>query len=317
MFVVVVVLVGSAIRSKLTRSYTVTTTPQHLWQTALSELELQMTRATFDTWLRGSTAMEMDAGTHTLTVGVKNDYAVEWLSNRLYPVVERAVQRLTGNGTRVVFMVEERPARETMSCIVAEGAGRLGVDGADADKWTAPDFDPGDTKRVPGWIPLPEYGTLFWAPLLGVVAWRVWELVRRSDKRREKTEFTPPLRYSIPQLARLVPCAQQSLTGRNLRCEQDHPGAQHIEARGGRSRFGGEPEMIWAVHRPGALEILEREGMAEIERLGDRKGAVVIISARVNLPLLHPSQVAQLPADLQADHDRWVAEHGLDPSDWQ
>jgi hypothetical protein len=293
---------------------TVTTNPQQLWTTALGELELQMTRATFDTWLRGSTATAMDDDTHTLTVAVKNSYAVEWLQNRLYIPVERTIQRITGNGTRVAFVVETPIARPM---IAASGAPSSDAAAPITDSWEAPNFDPSDTKKVPGWIPLPEYATLFWAPLLGASAWRVWEIVRRSDKRHEKTEFTPPLRFSIPQLARLVPCAQQSLTGRNVRCEEGTPGARQIEARGGRDRFGGEPETIWAIRFPGALEILEREGLAEVERHGDRKAAVVIVSVKVSLPLLHPSQVERLTADLQAEHDRWIGEHGMDPTDWQ
>jgi hypothetical protein len=297
--------------------------PQQLWSHALTELELQMTRATFDTWLRNTRCI--DYADDTLVIACMNSYAVEWLENRLYPVIQRTLGRLTENGTRARFIVEQQQPRPGDKQHLIEHESQPEIVQAmekiytrESEKWDEPDFDPSDTKKVAGWIPLSEYATLFWAPLLGAAAWRVWELVRRNDKRREKTEFTPPLRFSVPQLAKLVPCAQQSLTGRNVRCDPDRPGAQQIEAHGGRQRISsGEPELIWAVHYPGALEILEREGIAEIERIGKRKGAVVIIAVRVNLPLLHPSQVEQLAADLQADHDRWVGEHGLDPVAWQ
>lgn len=283
------------------------TDPQTTWKTALADLEGQMTRATFETWLAGTVALAGDE--HTLTIAVKNNYAVEWLSNRLYPVIERTVRRITGNGTGVQFVVPATPAPPA----------RPSTDDAPEPAlpaWESPDFDPSDTKKVPGWIPVPEYANRFWAPLLGQTAWRVWELVRHGDKRRDKEEFTPTTRYSVPQLARLVPCAQQSLTGRNVKCAEDTPGAQQITARGGQ-RLNAAPELIWAKHLPGALEILEREGVAAIERHGDRKAAVVMISVRVSLPLLHPSQVDKLPPDLQEQHDRWIADHGLDPEDWQ
>ncbi len=80
--------------------------PQRLWQAALGELELQMTRATFDTWLRDThcIGIEDDA---TVIVGVKNGYAVEWLGNRLYPVVQRTLRRITGEEMQARFVVWE------------------------------------------------------------------------------------------------------------------------------------------------------------------------------------------------------------------
>lgn len=288
--------------------------PDHLWQAALGELALQMTRATFDTWLRDTRYVGIDEDTHTLVIAAKNGYAVEWLENRLMVVIQRTLQRLTSNGTTARFVVAPPPPPRPAPPAPSNDSDPSAP--TPDDTWTPPDFDPSDTKKVAGWIPLPEYATLFWAPLLGVAAWRIWELVRRNDKRREKSALTPPLRFSIPQLARLIPCAQQTITGRNVRCEPDAPGAQHLEARGGRGRIGGVSELIWARHYPGALEILERAGLAEIERSGQRKGAAVTISVLVNLPLLHPSQVDALPADLQAAHDHWIGEHGMDPAAW-
>lgn len=282
--------------------------PHHFWLAALGELELQMTRATFDTWLRDTHVIGLDGA--TLIVGVKNGYAVEWLTNRLYPTIERTRTRLAQAAVTDIKFVVWEPTPIPLPATSADAATGLPA-------WDAPDFDPGDTKKISGWIPLSEYATLFWAPLLGPTAWRVWEIVRRGDKRKEKEEFTPTIRYSVPQLARLVPCTQQTLTGRNVRCAPDIPGAQQIEARGGRTRLAVAAETIWAKHMPGAFDILQRENVAEIERQGNRKAAVVMIAVRVSLPLLHPAQVDRLSADLQMEHDRWIGDHGLDPQDWQ
>ncbi len=78
--------------------------PQRLWQASLGELELKMTRATFDTWLRDSHCIGIE-NEGTLVVGVKNGYAVEWLENRLYPVIKRTLSRLTGNEVEARFVV--------------------------------------------------------------------------------------------------------------------------------------------------------------------------------------------------------------------
>ncbi|HNT78566.1 MAG TPA: hypothetical protein PKH77_26450 [Anaerolineae bacterium] len=48
-----------------------------VWQTALGELELQMTRATFDTWVQDTHWLQTDEEHELLLIGVKNGYAVE------------------------------------------------------------------------------------------------------------------------------------------------------------------------------------------------------------------------------------------------
>ena len=73
-----------------------------LWATCLSELQLQMTRATFDTWLRGSQVVE--AGDGSLTIAVRHAYAVDWLQNRLMPVIQRTAARHTGGQVKITFV---------------------------------------------------------------------------------------------------------------------------------------------------------------------------------------------------------------------
>ncbi len=74
---------------------------EKLWQAALGELQLQMTRATFDTWLRGSQVVACDSG--TLTIYVRHSYAVDWLQNRLLPTILRTLQHLAGHELRLAF----------------------------------------------------------------------------------------------------------------------------------------------------------------------------------------------------------------------
>ena len=62
-----------------------------------------MTRATFDTWLRGSKVVE--AGDGCLTVAVRHAHAVDWLQNRLLSVIERTVARHTDGRVKITFVV--------------------------------------------------------------------------------------------------------------------------------------------------------------------------------------------------------------------
>jgi hypothetical protein len=76
---------------------------RRIWTKSLEELKLQMTRATFDTWLRGSKVVE--AGDGCLTVAVRHAHAVDWLQNRLLSVIERTVARHTDGKVKITFVV--------------------------------------------------------------------------------------------------------------------------------------------------------------------------------------------------------------------
>jgi DnaA N-terminal domain/IclR helix-turn-helix domain len=73
-----------------------------IWADSLSELQLQMTRATFDTWLRGSQVVEADDG--CLTIAVRHASAVDWLQNRLLPVIQRTVAKHAGGDVQIKFV---------------------------------------------------------------------------------------------------------------------------------------------------------------------------------------------------------------------
>jgi DNA-binding transcriptional ArsR family regulator len=73
-----------------------------LWAYCLNELQLQMTRATFDTWLRGSQVVQ--AGEGYLTIAVRHAYAVDWLQNRLMPVIQRTVARHARGDVKITFV---------------------------------------------------------------------------------------------------------------------------------------------------------------------------------------------------------------------
>jgi DNA-binding MarR family transcriptional regulator len=81
---------------------TVSDEARQIWARCLEELELQMTRATFDTWLRGSHVVE--AGDDSLTIGVRHAYAVDWLQYRLLPAILPTVARHAGGDVKITFV---------------------------------------------------------------------------------------------------------------------------------------------------------------------------------------------------------------------
>ncbi len=78
--------------------------PETLWQIALSELKHQMTKATFNTWLVDSRVVPEASSPVFLVVVVRNQYAYEWLTYRLQPVIVRTLSSLAGYQVEVCFI---------------------------------------------------------------------------------------------------------------------------------------------------------------------------------------------------------------------
>lgn len=88
-------------------------TPETAWKATLGELELQMTRATYNTWLKD--AKLLSAESNTFTIGVRNDYARDWLENRLKSTILRTLSAVAGYKPQVQFVV--RNAEPAMTAV--------------------------------------------------------------------------------------------------------------------------------------------------------------------------------------------------------
>ena len=77
--------------------------PETVWKAALGELEMQMTRATFTTWLQGTRALS--CADDEFVIGVRNDFAKDWLENRLYDLIARTLSGVMNRPVDVRFVV--------------------------------------------------------------------------------------------------------------------------------------------------------------------------------------------------------------------
>jgi chromosomal replication initiator protein len=77
--------------------------PHTLWETAYGQLQLQMPREAFDTWLRGAKLLAHEDGTYIL--GVPNIYAREWLEHRLKKVIVRTLSQVAGRTVEIRFVL--------------------------------------------------------------------------------------------------------------------------------------------------------------------------------------------------------------------
>jgi hypothetical protein len=79
--------------------------PNTIWETAYGQLQLQMPRETFDTWLRSARLIAVDQETSTYTLGVANQYAREWLEHRLKKVIIRTLSQIAGCEVEIKFVL--------------------------------------------------------------------------------------------------------------------------------------------------------------------------------------------------------------------
>ena len=85
--------------------------PDQAWQSILGQLQMEMPRASFDTWVRDTKALSLEDG--MLTVGVRNAYARDWLESRLESTVNRLLVGILGMGNiRVQFVVGDELEEE-------------------------------------------------------------------------------------------------------------------------------------------------------------------------------------------------------------
>ncbi len=71
------------------------------WEAALGDLQVQLPRSTYETWLKNTKGLELD-GT-TLLVGVPNSFTAEWLEKRIFPLIQRTVCSVSKQTLAVKF----------------------------------------------------------------------------------------------------------------------------------------------------------------------------------------------------------------------
>jgi len=78
------------------------------WQAALGQLQMEMPKATFDTWVRGAEMVTYEDG--SFVIGVPNAYARDWLEGRLASTIKRLLTGLMNRSVDVRFVVWQNTA---------------------------------------------------------------------------------------------------------------------------------------------------------------------------------------------------------------
>jgi chromosomal replication initiator protein len=103
--------------------------PREVWEIARSQLRLQMTKSTYETWVRDTECLAYEDG--AFVIGVPNAYARDWLSLRLRPLIKRTLVSIIGRAADITFIVQPRHADDTL------------------DETPAPLLEPEPTQELP------------------------------------------------------------------------------------------------------------------------------------------------------------------------
>ncbi len=78
-------------------------TPEKAWQSALRLIRDDMPKSAFDTWVRGARFEGFDPDTGVFTVGAPDDYARDWLTDRLSSTLSRLLTGMLKQTVEVQF----------------------------------------------------------------------------------------------------------------------------------------------------------------------------------------------------------------------
>jgi chromosomal replication initiator protein len=89
---------------------------EQAWKSVLGQLQMEMPRASFDTWVRDTHPIRFDNG--LLTISVRNAYARDWLESRLASTINHLLIDIMNSNVSVNFVVaqsedEISPAEKT------------------------------------------------------------------------------------------------------------------------------------------------------------------------------------------------------------
>ena len=134
--------------------------PDHAWQAALGQLEMEMSKAAFDTWARDTELLTYEDG--SFVIGVQNAYARDWLHSRLSSKVTRMLTGMMNRTVEVRFVVwqnsgdragpiEEisRPVQSTSSLTSRLSNGDQALNPSINSRYTFDNFVVGSGNRLP------------------------------------------------------------------------------------------------------------------------------------------------------------------------
>ena len=95
-------------------------TTREVWRAVLGELQLQLPRPTFETWLKETEGISCDG--RSFVVEVPTTFAVAYLEMRMYQLIQRTVERITQRPLDIQFEVRNGASHQAETVATASRA---------------------------------------------------------------------------------------------------------------------------------------------------------------------------------------------------
>ena len=92
---------------------------KQVWRAALGELQVSLSPANYETWLRDTVLIDVDDT--RFRIAVPNGFAKDWLENRYRSLISQTLARIVGYSVQVEFVV--KPAAESAAGAQGQGNG--------------------------------------------------------------------------------------------------------------------------------------------------------------------------------------------------
>ncbi len=79
---------------------------KEIWERVLGELQLQVSKANYTTWLKNSCGISLQE--NIFVIGAPNAFVAEWLTKRLYSLIKKTLTQIIGRDIDVQFIVHNK-----------------------------------------------------------------------------------------------------------------------------------------------------------------------------------------------------------------
>ena len=93
-------------------------TPQEIWEAALGELQVQVSKPNYRTWFGKTIGLSYDD--NQFVVGVPNTFVAEYLEKNQHSLIKKALIGLTSPAVQIVFQVNGKPHSQQETRDVAQ-----------------------------------------------------------------------------------------------------------------------------------------------------------------------------------------------------
>lgn len=121
-------------------------TAGEIWEVARGELQLQLSKTNFNTWLRDTTALSFNNG--TFVIGVQSNFAAEWLQKRLLSLIKKSLINITGQNIEIRFEVHHGGIRYPGDVSVETPNSTNGIQPPLHSQYTFDSFIVGNSNRL-------------------------------------------------------------------------------------------------------------------------------------------------------------------------